>query len=89
VTFNKKNNYQWYGKRVYRIPAEHDPSDRKKALDLALEWEEKIPIGVLYRAERPSFGERHPAVPGPPLHEREAKEPVVRELLMMRTFTAR
>ena len=60
----------------------------KKALDLALEWEEKIPIGVLYRAERPSFGERHPAVPGPPLHERGAKEPLVRELLKKRTFSA-
>lgn len=89
VTFNKKNTYSWYGKMVYRIPGDHDPADRKKALDLALEWEEKIPVGVLYRAERPSFGQLHPAVPGPPLHERGAKESQVLELLKKRTFPAR
>ena len=89
VTFNRKNTYQWYGKKVYKVPGDHDPADRRKALDLALEWEEKIPVGVLYRSERPSFGEMHPAVPGPPLHERGAEEPLVLELLRKRTFPAR
>jgi 2-oxoglutarate/2-oxoacid ferredoxin oxidoreductase subunit beta len=89
VTFNKKNSWQWYGKMVYKIPGEHDPADRKRAFDLALEWEDRIPIGVLYRVERPSFGDLHPATEGSPLHEREPREETVRELLAKRTMTVR
>jgi len=87
-TFNRKNTWQWYGRQVYRIPEEHDPADRKRALDLALEWEERIPVGVLYRVEHPTFGQRHPAVPGPPLNEREPAVESIRELLEKRTITA-
>jgi 2-oxoglutarate ferredoxin oxidoreductase subunit beta len=81
VTFNKKNTYQWYGRMAYRIPPEHDATDRVKAFALAMEWEERIPLGVLYRKERPTFEEIHPAVPGPPLHARETKEASIRALL--------
>jgi len=88
VTFNRKNTWQWYGRQVYRIPETHDPADRKRALDLALEWEERIPVGVLYRVERPTFGQRHPAEPGTPLNEREPAVESVRELLGKRTITA-
>lgn len=89
VTFNKKNTWQWYGKKVARIPAEHDPTDRKRAFDLALEWEDRIPVGVLYRVERPTFGELHPAAAGLPLHERGPRIETVRELLEKRTITVR
>lgn len=89
VTFNKKNTWQWYGKMVCKIPEDHDPTDRKKAFGLALEWEDRIPIGVLYRVERPHFGELHPAVPGPPLNEREPRVETVRELLERRTIAVR
>ncbi|MGA7105768.1 MAG: hypothetical protein WBX49_10530, partial [Candidatus Deferrimicrobiaceae bacterium] len=58
--------------------------DRGKALALALESEEKIPLGVLYRMERPTFGERHPQVPGLPLGKRETPEETVRALLRRR-----
>jgi len=89
VTFNRKNSWQWYGERVSRIPQEHDPTDRKRAFELALEWEDRIPIGVLYRVERPTFGELHPAVPGPPLGERKPAMETVRNLLERRTITVR
>jgi len=88
VTFNRKNSWQWYGKMVYRVPEDHDPSDRMRAFELAQEWEERIPAGVLYRVERPDFGQLHPAVPGPPLHERGPREEAVRELLEKRTIPA-
>lgn len=61
VTFNKKNTYEWYGKMTYRIPPDHDAADRVRAFALSLEWEERIPIGVLYRRDdRPPFEELHP-----------------------------
>jgi 2-oxoglutarate ferredoxin oxidoreductase subunit beta len=84
VTFNKKNTLQWYGKMAYRVPRDHDPSDRQKAFALALEWEERIPVGILYRRERPSLEDVHPGVGDPPLHARETPVAAVRELLRKR-----
>ena len=86
VTFNKKNTYQWYGRMAYKIAPEHDATDRMKAFGLALEWEERIPLGVLYRKERATFEELHPAIPGPPLHARETAPAIVREMLRKRTL---
>lgn len=84
VTFNKKNTYEWYGKMAYKLSADHDVTDRGKALALAMEWEEGIPLGVLYRKEMPTFGAKHPQVPGLPLGERETPEEAVRALLRRR-----
>lgn len=84
VTFNKKNTFQWYASKGYKLPEDHDASDLMKAFQLALEWEERIPLGVLYRRERPSFEEMHPMIPGPPLHARETGEESVRALLRKR-----
>ncbi len=86
VTFNKKNTAAWYGKMTYKLPSDHDPSDRQKAFGLALEWEEKIPLGILYRRERPSLEDVHPGVAGPPLHSRDTPAEAVRELLRKRVL---
>jgi 2-oxoglutarate ferredoxin oxidoreductase subunit beta len=86
VSFNKKNTYQWYGEMTYRVPPEHDPADRERAFALSLEWEERIPVGVLYRRERPCFEEVHPGVGDPPLHARETPEDAVRAMIGKRVF---
>ncbi len=60
VTFNRKNTHAWYRERVYRLDQEsdHDPADRTTAFTKSLEWGDRIPIGVLYRQERPVFEDR-------------------------------
>lgn len=57
VSFNKKNTFQWYQERIYKIDQDgkHDPGDRAAAFEKALEWGDRIPIGVIYRHERPVF----------------------------------
>ncbi|NOY38857.1 MAG: 2-oxoacid:ferredoxin oxidoreductase subunit beta [Nitrospirae bacterium] len=67
VTFNKVNTYQWYSGRVYRIGDDHDPFDRIEAFKKALEWEEKIPTGIIYRNSRPTLEERIPVIKHVPL----------------------
>ena len=62
VSFNTVNTYAWYRDRVRKVDDSHDPTDRAKALDLALRWGDEIPIGVLYRGDRPSFESRHPVL---------------------------
>ncbi|MGB2822021.1 MAG: thiamine pyrophosphate-dependent enzyme [Phycisphaerae bacterium] len=54
-SFNRRNTFRWYKDRVRPIDESHDPTDRPAALELALRWEDEIPIGVLYRSSRPSF----------------------------------
>ena len=56
VSFNKLNTFDWYSKRVYKVGAEHDPSDKAAALKLA-EQRERLPIGVIYSKPKPSYEE--------------------------------
>lgn len=55
VSFNKVNTFAWYRQRCYEIGPDHDPYDRVQALVLAEEWGEKIPLGVIYRNQRPAY----------------------------------
>ena len=55
VSFNKLNTFKWYKERVRPIAAAHDPSDKSAALALAFTWGEEIPIGILYRNDRPGL----------------------------------
>jgi 2-oxoglutarate ferredoxin oxidoreductase subunit beta len=71
---------------IYKIPPEHDISDRMKAFALSLEWDERIPVGVLYMNERPTFDDLHPAIPGPPLHARETSADAIRGMIRKRTL---
>ena len=64
VTFNKVNTYEWYSKRVYPVGPEHDPESRTAAFAKALEWGDRIPVGVIYRNNRQSFEERVPVISG-------------------------
>lgn len=67
VTFNKINTYEWYRQRVYHIEAEYNPEDRAEAFKRALQWGERIPLGILYRNNRPVYEERIPVIKDTPL----------------------
>ncbi len=68
VTFNHKNTYRWYRERVYKLEeGQYDPSDRVAAFARALEWGERMPIGVLYRHVRPTFESQFVALNAGPL----------------------
>ncbi len=73
VTFNKINTYEWYRQRVYKLPADYNPSDRHEAFKKALEWGERIPIGIIYKKERPLFEEQIPVLKEGPLVARRPR----------------
>ena len=59
VSFNRINTYDWYKKRVYELFAEdYVPHDFEKAMNLARQWGDRIPIGILYQEEKPAFMDR-------------------------------
>jgi 2-oxoglutarate ferredoxin oxidoreductase subunit beta len=71
VTFNRASAYDFYNPRVYKLEdTDHDVTDRATAWELAYEWGERIPIGILYRAEGvPTYEEQVPALKIGPLVE--------------------
>lgn len=59
ITFNKINTFGYYKEKVYKLGEEYDPSNKGAALMKAMEMEEKIPTGVLYREDRPDYLEKN------------------------------
>ena len=82
VSFNRVNTFKWYSERVYKIDADspHDTEDRLWAFQKAQEWGVKIPIGVLYRNQRPTLEEQIPAIADQPLVAQEINPGAFSEL---------
>lgn len=75
VTFNKINTYQYYMKRVYRLPPDYQTDNLEAALGKALEInQEKFPLGILYQVSKPTYEEQLPQLQEKTLL---AKEPFI------------
>jgi 2-oxoglutarate ferredoxin oxidoreductase subunit beta len=57
VVFNKVNTYKWYKEHLYEIPNNHDKGNKLRAIEIALnqEIDEKIPMGIFYEVEKPTY----------------------------------
>lgn len=63
VTFDKVHTYQWYRARLYRLADEkYEHTNKFKALEKAMEWGERIPVGLLYKEDRPTSEDRESAL---------------------------
>lgn len=86
VTFNRKNTYDWYRERVYNLAeAGHDPRDRLAAYQKALEWGDRIPLGVFYQTERPTYEEQVAALKQGPLALRKLTKLSLQEVEQLRS----
>jgi 2-oxoglutarate ferredoxin oxidoreductase subunit beta len=66
VTFNYLNTYEWFRKRIYKLEDEgHDYTDKWKALEKSLEWGDRIPVGIFYKEERPTYLDQLPHLKAP------------------------
>ncbi|MBW2987771.1 2-oxoacid:ferredoxin oxidoreductase subunit beta [Candidatus Woesearchaeota archaeon] len=57
VTFNKKNTFDWFKKRVYKLDKKYDPSNKEESYKKAGEWGRKIPIGIIYKEKKPTYSD--------------------------------
>lgn len=72
VVWNKVNTFSWYRDRVYHLPEDYDYTDREEATKKALEFGDKIPIGVLYKVEKEKYEDKFDFIrDGEPLVDRE------------------
>ncbi len=69
VTYNKLNTYPWFKQRVYKLEGVpgYDPADAESALQKSFEWGDKIPIGLFFKDEQPTYEDSEPALKQGPL----------------------
>jgi 2-oxoglutarate ferredoxin oxidoreductase subunit beta len=82
VTFNRLNTTQWFKEHTYYLE-DHDPSNRQKAFEKAIETE-MMPLGVFYKSpKKPAFEENVGIYDEKqiPLYERELDKKKLNNLL--------
>jgi 2-oxoglutarate ferredoxin oxidoreductase subunit beta len=62
VSFDHKHTYGWYQERVYKLGPEYDPYNKPAAFQKAQEWDNKIPLGVIYKKVRLTFEHQQPVL---------------------------
>jgi len=81
VSFNKINTFAYYSKRVYELDNTYDPTRKAAALEKSLEFGDKIPIGVIYLEDKPSYHEKNTILKtGKPLLDRKTDMAVVEKI---------
>ncbi len=59
ISFNNVNTFDWYRKRVYDLFEKgYIPDNFNKAMKLSRMWGDKIPIGIIYQKEKPSYTDK-------------------------------
>jgi 2-oxoglutarate ferredoxin oxidoreductase subunit beta len=82
ISFNKLNTFAFYNQRVYELSPDYDCTDKAAALQKSLEFGDKIPLGVLYREEKPSFHQKNTVLKtGTPLIDRVVEPEKIKQLI--------
>jgi 2-oxoglutarate ferredoxin oxidoreductase subunit beta len=68
ISFNKVNTFAWYKSRCKEVS--HDPENWEEAMKVATVFGDEIPIGVIYREDRPSKETLLPQCGEGPLYRR-------------------
>ncbi|OLE86664.1 MAG: 2-oxoacid ferredoxin oxidoreductase [Acidobacteria bacterium 13_1_20CM_2_60_10] len=85
VTYNKLNTYPWFKKRVYKLEEDraYNSTNVRVALEKSFEWGDRIPIGLFYRDEQPTYEDSEPAFKRGPLTKQTlAPDPALFETLV-------
>ena len=81
VSFNRFNTHKWYKDRVAPIAETQDETDLIAALQLALGAEDRIPTGIYYRREAPSYTDRIDKLKDKPLVDHRYRPELLKALL--------
>lgn len=61
-SFNRVNTFKWYKDKTYYLPDNYDCTDISLAREKAAEWDDKIPLGIIYKSQMPEYTEINPIV---------------------------
>ncbi|MDD5677019.1 MAG: 2-oxoacid:ferredoxin oxidoreductase subunit beta [Kiritimatiellae bacterium] len=82
VSFNKVNTFAWYKSRCRDVANTHDPANWEAAMKLAFQWDDWIPVGILYKNDRAPFESYFPACAPGPLAEQPVDRNALRQILL-------
>lgn len=82
ISFNKVNTFAYYKEHTYPLEAGYDAGNLQTALLRCLEYGPKIPLGILYRVEMPTYPERRPEIfDATPMIDKQATQAQLEALL--------
>ena len=82
VSFNKVNTYGYYSERVYRLDETYNSADKAAAFQKAMEYGERIPIGIIYQEQKETFHEKNAVLKkGIPLVDQTTDPDVLNQLI--------
>ncbi|MCH7513373.1 MAG: 2-oxoacid ferredoxin oxidoreductase [Bacteroidetes bacterium] len=70
VTYNKLNTYSWFKERIYKLEDEapdRDLTDLPDAMTTAMEFGDRIPLGLVYKVDKPTYEDTEPVLLNGPL----------------------
>lgn len=84
VVWNRVNTFAWYKERSYHLPEDYDYTNKEEALKKALEFGDKIPIGIIYKVEKETYEDQFDFIKnGPPLVDAELNPKNAEKLLKL------
>jgi 2-oxoglutarate ferredoxin oxidoreductase subunit beta len=67
---------------VYHLDQEYDSSNKLLAMEKAMEFDSKIPIGVIYQEAKPNYHQKHVVLSsGEPLLDKKVDMEAVQKLV--------
>ena len=82
ISFNKTNTFAWYNERVYELDGAHDAKKKAAAMQKAMEFNEKIPLGILYHEEKSTYHQKNIVLQqGVPLLDRKTNPTLMNRLI--------
>ena len=82
ISFNKTNTFGWYNERVYELDETHDAENKVAAMQKAMEFDKKIPLGILYHEEKSTYHQKNVVLQqGTPLLERKTDPTLMKRLI--------
>lgn len=58
VTFNHVNTFKWYKENTYKLNEGYNPSGKAEAIKMAMEWDNGIPLGIIYKEDREEYTDK-------------------------------
>jgi 2-oxoglutarate ferredoxin oxidoreductase subunit beta len=82
ISFNKLNTFAYYNQRVYELEGDYDRYDKIAAMQKAMEFDDRIPIGVLYQEDKKNFHQKNSVLKeGGPLVDRDVNPDIINKLI--------
>jgi 2-oxoglutarate ferredoxin oxidoreductase subunit beta len=81
VSFNKVNTFAWYNQRCYPLLNSYDPTDWEAAMNVACEWGDRIPIGVIYKNMRPAYEDHFPVLRQEPFALKDVDREEIKKIM--------